>query len=1494
MMNNYHARKFELTSDINTAESSYDLDESENEDDEINPMDALLAIFYHSDNSLRRYLALKLSACQLSVPFLLPDLEGASDKITILLSSLEDITKSWSDLSDVFATEHPFPIVSFIRIGEITQSKSSLINQIMSDGRKHDLFFHKNLEGGDIERKIVDGLVELGWYLPGGDEKRTFKTEICFMNLRGDAKDFKKQRSILSKISSVLCVLLPSEYPDESSKRLLEEAMDDKTKTILIFLKKAKPETKKYFEDLESKHRNKLSSMTRPARANEHKFVKIVQERIEKSVHEIQATPLRYLVAPASNDDDETCLKFEKNMDEWLKTGVKEAKDLLKLQLHVPKLAELERERYQPKSQGGKSIKDDMDKIYESIIEEKAAQKETFKLLDPKVLECLNSIAVMNESERDKALKKLKHQLDKMVLRVMAESHAKDQKKNVATLEELNEKRLKQFEEKSKFSFGLEHIIRELAQLYQIGERKCDYASAAADMLLSGQPLEILDGDSFYIPQEWFKAVFTKLEYKTNNANIFVISVLGIQSSGKSTMLNTMFGLEFPVSAGRCTRGAFASLLPVSDSFKSTSKFDYVLIVDSEGLRGSGNPRAREKDNELVTFVIGAADLTIVNIMGENHSDMKEFLEIAMHAFLKMKLVKKKRRCKIVHHNVAATDARDKLTADRLKLKKDLDQIVRLAAIYENLEHEFQKLDDILSFDENDDVFYIPSLLEGNPPMAPVNPNYGRGVQKVKESIITLMSSKQDFKLSVSQFRERVCNLWKATLKENFIFHFRNVIEVRAYAALDKKYFEESVKLMVTGMTNLKTKIDVDLGRCATREEREKKWWESEKEIWKEAAGLGKKMEIAMKDFFETNEDKATLEQWRENTMTKIKQMQENQKADVVKHCSATYHYLQSRQDVEDKKQSYENKLLQKAKKFINSAHDNVDAKKCLEEFEHEWKKWIADIPACPEKKNDVNNEMARVLIDTNPALTAEMGTKLEKQNFQMLQFQKDTLDFEIKVTNESILTRFYNYFFQKKPMESRIFNQEQLVCTTAVKSALTFATEKEKSRVRCTRNDLKSMYHKVVTTIDDESKKHKLKFRDSIKCDILLLAFAHAYDILERMETRYLEERDIRGELERNLRPGLERHFRNLCEKMGKEISAATSFVNVLQTKIESALNRIMGPAVAKEVLKFSKFQSKGQFHASILIELGKKGEFESYIPYLENPVEFLQKKLMESIENYCINESPASIISVLEREAAKIKNEVSAGILSANKKTKIGGEKLNFWIHQYVKECSSLEITKDMFKVAAIYEDLKDIEVFENKVRENIDKFLESLIKRGINRRIMKQWQPSPHDQLLNYMFGCQSCCPFCNGLCDQTIQNHPGSHSTKSHRARGLSGYRNIETQILCSSICTNAVADEDARFKNPDTNWEFHYYSDYQSVNDYYKSWSIPPDKSFELSIYWQWFMAKFSKDLCEYYEVEEPEIPPTWKNRSFEEAEHDLRQEYNMELIVNKPKEPSSH
>ena len=140
---------------------------------------------------------------------------------------------------------------------------------------------------------------------------------------------------------------------------------------------------------------------------------------------------------------------------------------------------------------------------------------------------------------------------------------------------------------------------------------------------------------------KWVIDVLKEAVKTLDNPNVFVLSVLGLQSTGKSTMLNTAFGLQFNVSAGRCTRGAFMQLLKLDEHLKSLTRCDYVLVVDTEGLRAPElDPLKTQKhDNELATFVIGLANMTVINIYGEIPGDMDDILQTSVHAFLRIQAV---------------------------------------------------------------------------------------------------------------------------------------------------------------------------------------------------------------------------------------------------------------------------------------------------------------------------------------------------------------------------------------------------------------------------------------------------------------------------------------------------------------------------------------------------------------------------------------------------------------------------------------------------------------------------------------------------------------------------------------------------------------------------------------------------------------------------------------------------------------------------------------
>ena len=222
----------------------------------------------------------------------------------------------------------------------------------MSDKSKdHKFFFPKDMKGGNIERKVVDGLVKLSWYLPSGNREQILQQEICWRNFRGDARKFKIQLNILLKISSVVCIILPSACPVEILSDIFENATHGEAK---LFCEKAHANEKwqlhaqahkEYFKDLKNKHGKMLSFVTKAKKFKEYYFLLTIRKSIQKNINNVTAKlaswPRQYGI---QHNDSKSDALFAKEADSWLKMGIEDAKNLLNLQKYVLEFVELERE----------------------------------------------------------------------------------------------------------------------------------------------------------------------------------------------------------------------------------------------------------------------------------------------------------------------------------------------------------------------------------------------------------------------------------------------------------------------------------------------------------------------------------------------------------------------------------------------------------------------------------------------------------------------------------------------------------------------------------------------------------------------------------------------------------------------------------------------------------------------------------------------------------------------------------------------------------------------------------------------------------------------------------------------------------------------------------------------------------------------------------------------------------------------------------------------
>ena len=508
-------------------------------------------------------------------------------------------------------------------------------------------------------------------------------------------------------------------------------------------------------------------------------------------------------------------------------------------------------------------------------------------------------------------------------------------------------------------SFGFEHIFREFGQIYQAvqvhrekygiyqnGEYDIEMLPhLVANLMLQGTAFELMDGDASFVPITWVQAVFDAIKETVGDKKLLIISVVGIQSSGKSTLLNTMFGLKFTVSAGRCTKGLYCQLIPV-DKQSMDVEYDYIMVMDTEGLRAPELQETnRAHDNELATLVIGLSNITIINVKGENDSEMTDVLEIVIHALIRINLAKRtltKPSCLFVHQNVSASDAEDKLKVQKEKLLTKLDQITRSAAEEEKVSHIHQ-FKDIITYDEHNYAFCMPDLWQGQPPFATVNLGYSDRVARIKMTLTQFIVS-GNLLPAISSLTTRISDLWEAILSENFVFSFKNSEEVKAYADLDRWFTKLYWDFKDTSLN-----IQVACQNLIPSIEEESQLQEQEISLEKMVlVKLREKQEVSQSQlikYFKDRENIDILEQWRGRYNTSLDNLCEDEQKRVIRVLHTSINNKIRQLETTSKANSYcREKILETAMekaKELQQQSSRMSERQLSEYFQNEWPEWL-------------------------------------------------------------------------------------------------------------------------------------------------------------------------------------------------------------------------------------------------------------------------------------------------------------------------------------------------------------------------------------------------------------------------------------------------------------------------------------------------------------------------------------------------------------------------
>ena len=137
---------------------------------------------------------------------------------------------------------------------------------------------------------------------------------------------------------------------------------------------------------------------------------------------------------------------------------------------------------------------------------------------------------------------------------------------------------------------------------------------------------------------------------KEEKDKAIVISVLGPQSSGKSTLLNFLFGCDFATSEGRCTRGVYGTYFKFDKKgqFSNMNHCDGVFVIDTEGLFALTNDKDREDDDrkdfdsKLVLFCLAVSDFIVVNVRGNIDINTEKIIRMCHQRLIDLNIEKEK------------------------------------------------------------------------------------------------------------------------------------------------------------------------------------------------------------------------------------------------------------------------------------------------------------------------------------------------------------------------------------------------------------------------------------------------------------------------------------------------------------------------------------------------------------------------------------------------------------------------------------------------------------------------------------------------------------------------------------------------------------------------------------------------------------------------------------------------------------------------------------
>lgn len=918
----------------------------------------------------------------------------------------------------------------------------------------------------------------------------------------------------------------------------------------------------------------------------------------------------------------------------------------------------------------------------------------------------------------------------------------------------------RQLWELGSYSISLEHFLCEMGLIFELayvspGSRRRDISrlpGIAAELLLYGIPLELMNGDTSTIPIHWLGRVFAELKQRLpqEHCRMRVLTNLGVHRARTAAVLSALFAVMVPV--GTSTKGIYMLILSVPDNLKVDMGCDFLLLIDVEGL--SSDENINTSDHELATVAAGLSDILLLSIPPHVSDELESNLAFIVNALLCVKQCGSMPFCQLL---LQGEGIHSVLQASQLKHVSDVLQNKTL--------HKGPSLAGDLCASG---VTVVKGPWDSMSLSEKVDLHYSRDVLMLKQNVFGALGkcAATTATTGLPEFMSRLCAIWEAVRTESFSTGLENTELALAFASLCTEFcqWQDSfLEHLESWLGRTRRKIFAIKANNVIHSGFVD---EAEEEVKTEAEKLKSKVEAyfanhnllkntAFKPILLGNVDHLQ-EQVTEDLKERLMAINEN-------HCSST------------QLQTFESLLEREKQSKLQAQLENSKSNQVLlqdtqleQEFEAMWSHILSNFDFRPSDPEDITVRVKHVLREN--LMSRGLQKHLKKLDVVGQNQTPDNHNQKFYIQDEHFgyRSRLKHMFEDNNRLQK--LEAQQLACNI-IKQYGQFVEEKSLSHTEFSDCYIKDLLENVERGLRDKA----IEIKSAFEVDLKIFLCNAACRDFQKLHDRYAKDRELLRHISANKRVYLA-DFMYQFRKMDQCHHTARAFTSmVFRPTVLNYVHCNLAMLIADEIRGQAPwYKSQCAFHQSLLEELISEDAFENFLDYMRSFDDFRLRRLQEKVVAHLPQSK--NLITWRQQRLGEIIGLIAAAVSEAVEGT-----------------AGLLSDAKPLLeRVCLILEQDGDVEVARAaldgplfSITVKWDYFVTCLLEFLAAMRLelaqeftenadvaqfLQNLPVQPHEYLLKTIKGCEKQCPICGTPCEVEEPAHR-VHGAVLHRPIGM---------------------------------------------------------------------------------------------------------------------------